>query len=158
MIEGTCIHCGCTDNNCKQCIEASGEPCWWIDDTHTVCSRCYFERENLDVMTDEQKAIKELRSMNREQLDLVPYDTVKWLCLAKGCCNGTKVRDYGIAPYYWRQKMQPSEFIDTSHYFWLCGKHNKLHKRLEKNFPLGHIYTKLMDPNKETIINLKPKE
>lgn len=39
MIQKTCKKCGCTDNNCSQCIEAQGKPCYWV--TNTLCSRCF---------------------------------------------------------------------------------------------------------------------
>ncbi len=35
-----CMFCGCTDNNCKVCIERTGEPCYWINDEKTICSAC----------------------------------------------------------------------------------------------------------------------
>lgn len=34
----TCRHCGCTDMDCSQCIELTGQPCSWADDD--VCSTC----------------------------------------------------------------------------------------------------------------------
>jgi len=34
----TCKHCGCTDNNCNQCVERTGAPCWWV--CEDVCSAC----------------------------------------------------------------------------------------------------------------------
>lgn len=37
---GVCRVCGCTDDDCEQCIEKTGEPCHWLDDTHTLCSAC----------------------------------------------------------------------------------------------------------------------
>lgn len=40
MISGTCKICGCTDNDCTQCIEKTGNPCYWVDDSHTLCSAC----------------------------------------------------------------------------------------------------------------------
>lgn len=36
----TCKKCGCTDNNCSQCIEKTGEACYWVDDNHDLCSAC----------------------------------------------------------------------------------------------------------------------
>ena len=33
-----CRVCGCTDDDCSQCIEASGGPCWWVE--KNLCSRC----------------------------------------------------------------------------------------------------------------------
>lgn len=34
----SCRVCGCTDDDCRQCIEKTGEPCWWI--AADVCSAC----------------------------------------------------------------------------------------------------------------------
>lgn len=36
----TCVICGCTDEDCSQCIAATGEPCHWIDPDLDLCSRC----------------------------------------------------------------------------------------------------------------------
>ena len=36
-----CKHCGCTEMNCSQCIEAQGFACWWV--SLNVCSRCSAE-------------------------------------------------------------------------------------------------------------------
>jgi hypothetical protein len=35
---GTCRVCGCTDNDCRRCIERTGLPCWWIEPG--LCSAC----------------------------------------------------------------------------------------------------------------------
>jgi len=37
---GQCMFCGCVDIDCTQCIEKTGKACYWVDDTHTVCSAC----------------------------------------------------------------------------------------------------------------------
>lgn len=34
----TCRVCGCTDDNCKQCIEKTGSPCYWVEPD--LCSAC----------------------------------------------------------------------------------------------------------------------
>ena len=34
-----CHQCGCTQEDCSQCIEATGEPCTWV--TPYLCSRCF---------------------------------------------------------------------------------------------------------------------
>lgn len=34
----TCRVCGCTDNDCSQCIEKTGRPCHWVE--HDLCSAC----------------------------------------------------------------------------------------------------------------------
>jgi hypothetical protein len=33
-----CRVCGCTDDDCTQCVEANGEPCHWVE--ADLCSRC----------------------------------------------------------------------------------------------------------------------
>jgi ParB/RepB/Spo0J family partition protein len=40
---GVCGVCGCTDDDCRQCIEATGHPCHWVDIDRTICSRCMGE-------------------------------------------------------------------------------------------------------------------
>ncbi|MGI0106717.1 hypothetical protein [Salinimicrobium sp. WS361] len=36
--ERTCHQCGCTDDNCLQCMEKTGEPCHWV--AENLCSAC----------------------------------------------------------------------------------------------------------------------
>lgn len=33
-----CAVCGCTNEDCSQCVEVTGEPCYWA--RPAVCSRC----------------------------------------------------------------------------------------------------------------------
>jgi ParB/RepB/Spo0J family partition protein len=33
-----CRICGCTDDDCQQCVEKTGEPCYWVEDD--LCSAC----------------------------------------------------------------------------------------------------------------------
>ena len=33
-----CRKCGCTDNDCSQCVEKTGRPCFWV--TEDLCSAC----------------------------------------------------------------------------------------------------------------------
>ena len=35
---GTCRFCGCTDDNCSQCVYETGRACHWVDKENTVCS------------------------------------------------------------------------------------------------------------------------
>ena len=37
-LQPACRVCGCTDDNCEQCIEAQGFPCSWVEED--LCSRC----------------------------------------------------------------------------------------------------------------------
>jgi hypothetical protein len=34
----TCEICGCTDEDCSQCVEKTGSPCNWVGDE--LCSAC----------------------------------------------------------------------------------------------------------------------
>ena len=36
--ERKCRVCGCTDNDCSQCIEKTGGPCHWVEED--LCSAC----------------------------------------------------------------------------------------------------------------------
>lgn len=36
--KGVCRVCGCTDEDCRQCIERTGQPCHWVEDD--LCSAC----------------------------------------------------------------------------------------------------------------------
>jgi hypothetical protein len=40
----SCRTCGCTDLDCRGCIERTGEPCWWVpeleDEDGPICSAC----------------------------------------------------------------------------------------------------------------------
>lgn len=40
----TCRVCGCTDNDCRQCIEKTGHPCYWVE--NNLCSACVSESES----------------------------------------------------------------------------------------------------------------
>lgn len=39
-VPGTCSVCGCTDKDCKRCIEKTGHACYWENLAETVCSAC----------------------------------------------------------------------------------------------------------------------
>jgi hypothetical protein len=33
-----CRACGCTDDNCTECVERTGQPCYWVKPD--LCSAC----------------------------------------------------------------------------------------------------------------------
>ncbi|GEM_PF-1965064 len=37
---GVCTECGCTEKDCRDCIERTGDPCHWVNDERTLCSAC----------------------------------------------------------------------------------------------------------------------
>ncbi len=38
LTPGICRKCGCTDS--APCVDDMGDPCYWVDETHTLCSAC----------------------------------------------------------------------------------------------------------------------
>jgi hypothetical protein len=94
-------------------------------------------------LKEHQEAVDELKSMEREELDLVQFTVVKWICSGKGCRGHTKVRDYGIAPEYWHPRKSIGWF-SILRTFWMCSKHYKFYKRLKKRgYSEEHIVRKL---------------
>jgi len=43
MEDRACRVCGCTDHDCSQCVEKTGEPCHWVEED--LCSACVDEGE-----------------------------------------------------------------------------------------------------------------
>jgi hypothetical protein len=41
-----CRVCGCTDDDCHQCVEKTGKPCHWMEDD--LCSACAEEMSDED--------------------------------------------------------------------------------------------------------------
>lgn len=58
----TCRKCGCTDRNCRQCIERTGEPCHWVE--ADLCSACV----EVPALFSEGEAVKVETSENIRQL------------------------------------------------------------------------------------------
>jgi hypothetical protein len=105
----------------------------------------------------EQEAIQELLTMNQDELDKVDHDVVKWICQGKNCTRGTYVRDYGIAPKYFHPR-KGIHWFDIRLHFWMCGHHNKLYKRLIKNYPVDLVQEKILNfykPKTEPVVQKK---
>jgi PRTRC genetic system protein E len=64
----TCRICGCTEDDCKQCIEKTGEACHWID--VDLCSACEEEamKENLENQFSEKFENKQEENQQSEEL------------------------------------------------------------------------------------------
>lgn len=52
----TCRVCGCTDDDCSQCIAKTGEACYWVDEE--LCSACVNHNEVLESLKVFNKAVK----------------------------------------------------------------------------------------------------
>lgn len=72
-MRGVCNVCGCTDNDCSQCIEATGQPCHWEDNTHELCSRCAAQEP--DFFLDEYEPILDTICPNcKREYDAIDID------------------------------------------------------------------------------------
>lgn len=59
--EERCRVCGCTESDCSQCIEKTGEPCSWVpelydDEEGPLCTACHAEGHP-DVETRDEAAV-----------------------------------------------------------------------------------------------------
>jgi hypothetical protein len=102
---------------------------------------------------EEAEAIKELMSMSQKELDLVPYDTVKLICQAKGCKRHTKIRDYGLSPIYYVRRYK-ERWWDVKKIFFLCPKHYPFYNRLVNIYGFNHVQQKIIDFEKLPIQKL----
>jgi hypothetical protein len=98
----------------------------------------------------EEEAIKELLNMSESQLLLVPFDTVKLICQAKGCVRHTKIRDYGLHPVYYVKRFDV-KWHDITKSFFTCAKHWKIYSRLIKNYDITKVQDKILDYDKHPI-------
>jgi len=44
-----CRACGCTDEDCRQCVRVLGEPCHWVAGEPDLCSRCAAEADLAEI-------------------------------------------------------------------------------------------------------------
>lgn len=56
VFERQCRVCGCTEDNCSQCIKKTGNPCHWVEDD--LCSACK-EPEPIDILNQIEKSMNE---------------------------------------------------------------------------------------------------
>lgn len=62
---GVCRICGCTDTT--PCYTHKEGACWWIDETHTLCSHCFYgfcEPQIEDILNFENTEAKEMSNNN----------------------------------------------------------------------------------------------
>lgn len=106
----------------------------------------------------------QIRLLDRDSLDAIPYERRRWCCAAKGCTNGTHVRDYGIAPWYFLDRGSKQSREKPYRYWyrvpftwWACGRHNKAYRRLLKaGFSHPHIMRRLFDLDGDLARYLRP--
>lgn len=95
---------------------------------------------------DELVALEELMNMTREELDRVPYEIKLWGCQCKNCKNASRVRDYGVSPFFFSpRKGKKWGWKDLRDWYYICGRHWKFYKRLLKSYDRKTIDNKLLD-------------
>lgn len=104
-------------------------------------------------MNEEEKAIIELKSMTDQELLLVPFDVVKLICQVKGCKCHTKIRCYGLHPVYY-VKRTDIKWWDIRKHFFLCSKHWKFYRRMQKMYDVDRLQEKIIDRSKFPIEKL----
>lgn len=101
---GECLFCGCTDEDCTDCIRKTGSPCYWIDDRHTQCSAC----ENAQLPKEQKYHVGDLLWVRETFCRLVPKHILigkRFVYKADACADSEDTRkDYLKAgyPYKWK--------------------------------------------------------
>lgn len=70
-------------------------------------------------MTDEEKAIEELKAMTAAELAKVPADIFRWECCVKGCEHFTKVKSFATFPLV----LYGEKWVNLQTQIYFCGKH-----------------------------------
>lgn len=101
-----CRVCGCTDNDCIQCIEAQGFPCKWTGED--ICSRC---GSAVSLSWEEQQIIKSCLKMEIEfdfhygfkefQMATGVKDSFKELFEESGQKHKALYKRFSRIPEYW---------------------------------------------------------
>lgn len=69
--ERTCRKCGCTEANCQQCVEKTGQPCHWVD--RDLCSACVDGEELIELPKDRLQQVYENMDLLALDDDLLPW-------------------------------------------------------------------------------------
>lgn len=119
-VQGVCKMCGCTDTDCRQCIEKTGQACRWTSKDQILCTACVDEfcattlLNNLELM-DESRGLCHLTGVLRDNflITIHEYYLIRtWLY--ENLPEAKYSRTYaGTLNYSW-----PVGDID-SRYYWL---------------------------------------
>lgn len=58
-----CRQCGCTEEDCTQCVKAQGEPCYWVEPD--LCSRCRTELSKFNGAIHTRRAMRRILTGGR---------------------------------------------------------------------------------------------
>ena len=112
---------------------------------------------------DEEFTLEDLKIMSREELDKIPYTPVRWQCKIKLCKSFTRLRDYGVHPWYYHPRGvchcdgTTIHWIHVYNIFRICHKHKKYWKLQLEETPVkrnanGSIVQGFNYTGKEAII------
>lgn len=66
--ERTCRVCGCKDNDCRQCIKKTGQPCTWVE--NDLCSACYLPPPE-EIMKSIEEKMKESQQIFNDLKNMI---------------------------------------------------------------------------------------
>lgn len=91
----------------------------------------------------EESDMPDIRTLPKEQLELVPHEIKKWRCCIAECNGFTRIKDFGISPLFLCFR---TKWINLENCVFYCSKHWKLYNvqikrktefRPEEGFKLG---------------------
>lgn len=91
--ERRCRKCGCTDNDCRQCVEKTGLPCSWVEED--LCSACVEETKAAPAQVADPVTAPEPKATASPEAIQLP-DNVKDMEFFKQLAAATKGVDVSI--------------------------------------------------------------
>lgn len=92
-IPGRCRVCGCTDDDCSQCVEATGEACFWVEPD--LCSRCFIEAAAKNLLhKDEILSIEKIERWIADKTARMHKDQARTLLAIIARLTTTMARDH----------------------------------------------------------------
>lgn len=67
--KGLCRICGCSEDNCSQCIQRTGRPCSWV--AENLCSACKETAAVIDAAADVATLFEALGCQGPAEAELV---------------------------------------------------------------------------------------
>jgi hypothetical protein len=74
--------------------------------------------------------LDELRSLSKKELMRLDHDKVKVFCCVRNCWHYTRLRDFGVDPFYFTPSMKGEQWFNLDTMVFTCYKH---YQEFEKN-------------------------
>jgi hypothetical protein len=129
---GVCKICGCTDNNA--CISNEFGACWWLDETHELCSHCVELADDPTVIRNNRFKYYRLGS---DYIAISPNEMTFFLC-----CNDAwnlYAKQYTSEKMYVEMENNLSKEKITSEEF--QNQFSTVVEKLHTETPFSHAHT-----------------